>query len=77
MNALLGTTNQLLESNALAAKRTIEKDTEDTGRAKATVISIIRIGLRAIERLTVRYATNFKASKPNESTYLRRSGRTR
>ena len=37
MNALLGTTNQLLESNALAAKRAIEKDTEDTGRAKATV----------------------------------------
>lgn len=37
MNVLLGTTNQLLESNALAAKRAIDKDTADTGRAKATV----------------------------------------
>ncbi len=37
MNALLSTTNQMLESNALAAKRVIAKDTEDTGRAKATI----------------------------------------
>ena len=35
MNALLATTNQMLESNALAARRDLNRDAEQLGRSKA------------------------------------------
>lgn len=37
MNALLGTTNQLLENNALMAQRQLNRDAEEIGRKQAAV----------------------------------------